>query len=166
MGRTPHLVLRGTIFYFRMAVPRHLVKMVGRAEISTSLRTVNKREATIRCRYLSNSLEVYFQGLGMQNGPSFQDIDAEIKAYFQRVLNWSLEYTEVFMEDPTLDADVEAAGLPDLIVDYQNQIKSGKFDPVVQSEANDLLAPFTTYRWQGRSRGYYTRPSRHRICQD
>ena len=51
----------------------------------------------------------------MQDGPSIEDIDAEIKAYFQRALNWSLEYTEVFMDDPTLDADAEAAGMPDLM---------------------------------------------------
>lgn len=34
MGITPHLVLRGTTYYFRMAVPRHLVKTIGRAEVS------------------------------------------------------------------------------------------------------------------------------------
>ena len=141
MGITPHLVLRGTTYYFRMAVPRHLVKKVGRAEVSTSLRTVHRKEATLRCRYLSNSLDVYFQGLGMQDGPSIEDIDAEIKAYFQRVLNWSLEYTEVFMDDPTLDADAEAAGMPDLIGHYQAQLKSGKFSQAVQSDASDLLAP-------------------------
>ncbi|WP_407668407.1 DUF6538 domain-containing protein [Nioella nitratireducens] len=32
MGITPHLVLRGTTYYFRMAVPRHLVKKVGRRQ--------------------------------------------------------------------------------------------------------------------------------------
>jgi hypothetical protein len=109
MGITPHLVLRGTKFYFRMAVPIHLVKKVGRAEVSTSLRTVHRKEATLRCRYLSNSLDVFFQRLGMQDGPSIENIDAEIKAYFQRALNWSLEYTEVLMDDATLDADEEAA---------------------------------------------------------
>jgi hypothetical protein len=46
MGIAPHLVLRGTTYYFRMAVPRHLVKKVGRAEVSTSLRTVHRKEAT------------------------------------------------------------------------------------------------------------------------
>ncbi|WP_363322759.1 DUF6538 domain-containing protein [uncultured Litoreibacter sp.] len=30
MGITPRLVLRGTTYYFRMAVPRHLVKRLGR----------------------------------------------------------------------------------------------------------------------------------------
>ena len=53
MGITPHLVLRGTKYYFRMAVPRHLVKKVGRAEVSTSLRTVRGigREAPLRAYY-------------------------------------------------------------------------------------------------------------------
>lgn len=141
MAITPHLVLRGTTYYFRMAVPCQLVTKVGRAEVSASLRTFHRKEATIRCRYLSNSLDVYFQRLCVQDGPSFEDIDAEIKAYFQRALNWSLEYVEVFMDDPVLDADVEAAGLPDLVAHYQAQLKSGQFSPAIQSEASDLLAP-------------------------
>ncbi len=139
MGITPHLVLRGTTYYFRMAVPRHLVKKVGRAEVSTSLRTVNRKEATLRCRYLSNSLDVFFQGLCMQKGPTFEEIDAEIKAYFQKALNWSLEYNLVFVDD--LDVAEEAEGLPKLIEQYQGQLKSGKFSQTVQSDANELLAP-------------------------
>ncbi len=141
MGITPHLVLRGTTYCFRMAVPRHLVRMVGRAEVSTSLRTVNRKEATLRCRYLSNSLDMFFRGLCMQKGPTFEEIDAEIKAYFQKALNWSLEFTEVLMDDITLDADTEAEGLPTLIKDFQSQLKSGSFSQSVQSDAHELLAP-------------------------
>ncbi|UWP97871.1 site-specific integrase [Aliiroseovarius crassostreae] len=141
MGITPHLVLRGTTFYFRMAVPRHLVKTVGRAEVSTSLRTVNRKEATLRCRYLSNSLDVFFQGLRMQKGPTFEEIDAEIKAYFQKALNWSLEFTEVLMDDITLKADKEAEAMPALIEDFQTQLKSGSFSQGIQNDANELLAP-------------------------
>lgn len=136
MGITPHLVLRGTTYYFRMAVPRRLVKKVGRAEVSTSLRTVNRKEDTLRCRYLSNSLDVFFQGLCMQKGPTFEEIDAEIKAYFQKALNWSLEYNLVFVDDLNV-----AEELPKLIEEYQGQLKSGKFSQTVQSDANELLAP-------------------------
>ena len=82
MGITPHLVLRGTTYYFRMAVPRHLVKTIGRAEVSTSSRTVNRKEATLRCRYISYSVDVYFQRLCMGESSSFEQIDAAIKAYF------------------------------------------------------------------------------------
>lgn len=141
MGITPHLVLRGTTYYFRMAVPRHLVRTVGRAEVSTSLRTVNRKEATLRCRYISNSLDMFFQGLCMQKGPTFEEIDAEIKAYFQKALNWSLEFSEVLMDDATLDTDKEAEAMPALIEDFQAQLKSGSFSQGVQSDANELLAP-------------------------
>jgi len=46
----------------------------------------------------------------MQYGPSIEDIDAEIKAYFQRALNWSLKYNLVFVDD--LDVAEEAEVLP------------------------------------------------------
>ncbi len=116
MGITPHLVLRGTTYYCRMAVPLNLVKKVGRAEVSTALRTVHRKEATARCRYLSNVLDLCFQRLCVQDGPSFEDIDAAIASYFRRALNWPLEFNDVFMDDPILDIDAEAAGMPALIV--------------------------------------------------
>jgi hypothetical protein len=53
-----------------MGIAPHLVKTVGRAEVLTSLRTVNRKDATLRCRYLSNSLDVFSQGLCMQKGPT------------------------------------------------------------------------------------------------
>ncbi len=77
----------------------------------------------------------------MAKGPTTEEIDAEIKSYFQRALNWSMEYTEVLMEDQALGAEIEAAGMPMLIEHYQRQLKAGKFDSVLQSDANDLLAP-------------------------
>ncbi|WP_299878405.1 site-specific integrase [uncultured Sulfitobacter sp.] len=77
----------------------------------------------------------------MTDRPTIEEIDTQIKLYFQKALNWSLEFSEVFMEDPFLDAADEAAGLPVLISEYQNQLKSGKFNSLVHSEANELLGP-------------------------
>ena len=141
MGTTPHLVLRGTTYYFRMAVPLHLVKTVGRAEVSASLRTIHRKQATLRCRYLSNSLDMYFEKLMMGQGPSFEEIDVEIKAYFLRALNWSLEFTDVLMDDPTLDREYEAADMPEKIEGYKGQIKSGKFSQDILNDAQEVLAP-------------------------
>ena len=141
MGSTLHLVRRGAVYYFRRAVPEHLLAKVGRTEVSASLRTVHRREATIRCRQISTSLDVYFQRLCMAKGPTTEEIDAQIKSFFQRALNWSMEYTEVLMDDQSLDAETEAAGMPRLIEHYQRQLKAGQFDSVVQSDAVDLLAP-------------------------
>jgi len=77
----------------------------------------------------------------MGENPSFEEIDAEIKAYFQRALNWSLEFTEVLMDDPTLDRVDEAAHLPEKIEEYKHQIKSGKFSQDILSDAQEILAP-------------------------
>lgn len=78
----------------------------------------------------------------MGQSPSFEEIDVEIKRYFQKVLNWSLEFTDVLMDDPTLDREEEAADMPEKIEGYKGQIKSGKFSPSVQADAFELLAPY------------------------
>jgi hypothetical protein len=77
----------------------------------------------------------------MANGPSIEEIDAAIKEYFQRALNWSLEFTEVIADDPAFDADSEASALSDVIEQYNAQLKSNKFNGNVQHEAAELLAP-------------------------
>ncbi|WP_299144171.1 site-specific integrase [uncultured Tateyamaria sp.] len=77
----------------------------------------------------------------MGEGPSFEQIDAAIKAYFQRALNWSLEFTDVLMDDPILDREHEAADMPEKIKAYKRQIASGQFSQDVLSDAQELLAP-------------------------
>ena len=42
MGGTPRLVRRGGVFYFRMAVPKDLVPVVGRGEVKTTLNTTDR----------------------------------------------------------------------------------------------------------------------------
>ena len=77
----------------------------------------------------------------MGKDPSYEQIDIAIKAYFQKALNWSLEFTEVMMEDPTLDAENEAADMPEKIKAYKLQISSGKFSQEVLRDARELMAP-------------------------
>lgn len=77
----------------------------------------------------------------MVEGPSFEQIDAAIKAYFQRALNWSLEFTDVLMDDPIIDREYEAGDMPEKIKAYKRQIASGQFSQDVVSDAQELLAP-------------------------
>ncbi|MEM6939683.1 MAG: hypothetical protein AAF943_05965 [Pseudomonadota bacterium] len=77
----------------------------------------------------------------MQKSPAFEEIEAEIKAYFQKALNLPLEFTEVLMDDISLDTDKEAEAMPALIEDFQTQLKSGSFSNGIQSDAYELLAP-------------------------
>jgi hypothetical protein len=55
-----HVVKRGSQFYFRIAVPLSLTKLVGKREIKASLRTSDAMSARMRGRVLSNGLELLF----------------------------------------------------------------------------------------------------------
>ncbi len=60
MGGTPRLVRRGGVFYFRMAVPKDLVEVVGRGEVKTTLNTTDRVKATLLCRKISNDMDLLF----------------------------------------------------------------------------------------------------------
>jgi integrase len=59
-----HVVKRGSQFYFRIAVPLPLTKLVGKRELKASLRTSDVMSAKTRGRVLSNGLELLFRELG------------------------------------------------------------------------------------------------------
>jgi len=61
----------------------------------------------------------------MGEGPSFEQIDAAAKAHFRRALNWSLEFTNVFIDDATLNRDDEVADMPAMVKAYKRQITLG-----------------------------------------
>ena len=77
----------------------------------------------------------------MGEGPSFEQIDAAIKAYFRRALNWWLEFTNVLMDDATLNRDDEVADMPAMVKAYKRQITLGQFSQDLLSEAHGLLTP-------------------------
>lgn len=60
----PHLVRRGGVYCFRMAVPRDLVARFGRREIKGSLKTSDPFTARSRCRKLSSAFERLIKRVG------------------------------------------------------------------------------------------------------
>lgn len=63
MKGTPNVVRRGGMFYFRRGVPKHLVGVLGRREITASLRTSDFRSGKLRSRRLYVGSEVLFSSL-------------------------------------------------------------------------------------------------------
>ncbi|WP_374250683.1 DUF6538 domain-containing protein [Xanthobacter sp.] len=51
--KLPHLVRGRATYGFRMAVPRHLRRILGRTELKISLRTSDAGIARLRCRSVS-----------------------------------------------------------------------------------------------------------------
>lgn len=60
----PHLVCRGGVYCFRMAVPRALIDQIGRREIKGSLKTADPFTARTHCRKLSTAFERLIKMVG------------------------------------------------------------------------------------------------------
>ena len=63
MKGTPNVLRRGGMFYFRRGVPKHLIGVLRRREITVSLRTGDFRLGKLRSRRLYVASEVLFSSL-------------------------------------------------------------------------------------------------------
>jgi hypothetical protein len=136
-----HVVKRGSQFYFRIAVPVPLTKLLGKREIKASLRTSDVMSAKIRGRVLSNGLELLFWELRSMMNVSNEAIVNRAKDYFKAQLSKSLELALDIPRDPHLDVDFEIAGTEQLAIKMRDALKRQQFSLSVQSEAGALLNP-------------------------
>lgn len=96
MTKTARLVMRGSTFYFRMAVPCDLVAVFGRREVKRSLRTSDRTLATIRCRALSNNVDYLCRDLRNMLESQNNAVDETVRAFFQHELDTGVDFAEVF----------------------------------------------------------------------
>jgi hypothetical protein len=137
----PHVVKRGSTFYFRIAVPLPLTKLVGKREIKASLRTSDAMSAKMRGRVLSNGLELLFRELRSMADVSTDVIVNRAKDYFKAQLSKSLELAFLLPTDPLIDIDFEITGTQQLATKMREALKQQQFSPSVQSDARELLNP-------------------------
>ncbi len=136
---TSGLVKRGRIYYFRMAVPRHLTRRLRRAEVSVSLRTDNLSKAKRSAREISSWVELLFEELREMPDISFEDIDERIRAYFQTCLNDGEEKAMLLPSDPMSDVAAEVAYLRERVDQLRADLALAKFSPSLLSTATDLM---------------------------
>jgi hypothetical protein len=136
-----HVVKRGSQFYFRIAVPLPLTKLVGKREIKASLRTSDAMSAKMRGRVLSNGLELLFRELRSMADVSNDVIVSRAKDYFQAQLSKSLELALLLPTDPLINVDFEIGGAEQLAAKMLEALKQQHFSPSVQSDARTLLNP-------------------------
>jgi hypothetical protein len=136
-----HVVKRGAHFYFRIAVPLQLTKLVGKREIKASLRTSDVMSAKVRGRVLSNGLELLFRELRSMADVSNDVILNRAKDYFRAQLSKSLELALLLPTDPAIDIDFEIAGAEGVADKFRNALKHQQFSLSVQSDAWGLLNP-------------------------
>src|SRR5580692_974271 len=102
-----HVVKRGSQFYFRIAVPLQLTKLIGKREIKASLRTSDAMSAKMRARVLSNGLELLFRELRSMAYVSEADIVNRARDYFKGQLSKCLELALLLPTDPMNDLNFE-----------------------------------------------------------
>jgi integrase len=136
-----HVVKRGSQFYFRIAVPLPLTKLVGKREIKASLRTSDAMSAKMRGRVLSNGLELLFRELRSMADVSNEVIVNRAKDYFKIQLSKSLELAFDLPRDPLIDINFEVSGTELLATEIRAALKKQHFSPSVQSDARALLNP-------------------------
>jgi integrase len=135
----PHLVRRGSTFYFRIAIPLALIGLLGRREFKISLRTSDAILARMRARVLSNGLELIFRDIRSMAQTTPDAIIKGAQEYFRTQLSKSLELVFLIATDPALDRDVEIAGAKQLALEMQQQLAKQHFSPGVRSDAEELL---------------------------
>lgn len=136
---TSGLVKRGRIYYFRVAVPRHLTKRLQRAELSISLRRDNLAKAKRSARQISNWVEVLFEGLPSMPELTFESINERIRVYFQTCLNDGAEKAMLLPSDPMADVSGEVAYLHKRVDELKADLAASRYSPVTLSDAKDLM---------------------------
>jgi integrase len=140
-----HVVKRAAHYYFRIAVPLPLTRLLGRREFKVSLRTSDAILAKMRGRVLSNALELIFRRLRPMAEPSTEEILSRARDYFGRQISKSLELAFLLPTDPEIDIDFEIAGARQLATEMQIALSKQQFSASVQSDARELLNLSTSH---------------------
>ena len=135
----PHLVRRGSTYYFRIAIPLVLIGLLRRREVKTSLRTSDAILAKMRARVLSNGLELIFRDVRSMAHATSEAIVKGAQDYFRTQLSKSLELAYLIPNDPALDREIEIAGAKQFAASMQADLAKQRFSPSVRADAEELL---------------------------
>lgn len=138
--RLPHLVRRGDMFAFRMAVPRRLWARCGLREIKGSLKTCDPFTARTRCRTLSDIFECLIREL-----PAMPDLNPDvvkglIRSYFEKCLSTAEEVAYLAPQDQAVDLAFEAEETLAESERLRTLLVAHDYDPVTRNEADEVLA--------------------------
>jgi integrase len=137
-----HLVRRGNMFHFRIAVPRELVARVGKSEIKTTLRTSDLLTAKQRSRVLSSAIEALFEEVRRMPELTRQHVERRVREYFQDCLDRSHELADLLPQDKrSWDRDAEVATLHRRIESLTRALTDRDLTPALEREVLNILHP-------------------------
>ena len=134
-----HLVIRAGVYYFRRAVPRHLVVRFGRAELKYSLQTRDIIRAQIRCQTYSNRFDTLVATVEQIPALRMQNIENLIRTYFAGLLSEAEEIVFLMRNDNSVDIEDEIIEAETQRKIIQKQIGQGKIDAATKHDAEKLL---------------------------
>lgn len=129
---------RGYKFYFRATVPKRWRVAFKSCEIKLSLHTEDRAIANIRCRSLSNAVDLLFREVNLAQ-ISLERINEVARAYLQDCLNKALELRFDLPRDGMIDLDFEIEGSRERIAELKDMLKKFTFDALVRNAASELL---------------------------
>lgn len=139
MATIPRLVTRGRTFYFRASVPQDLWDVAGRKEVKISLRTAERSLALMRCRAISNHVDlVVTEARRMAQGQDTA-IDQAIRDYFREALDWGQEFADIFAPEAEVDVEDCIATLETRLALLRRRLAVRDFPSDVQSDATTLV---------------------------
>lgn len=134
-----YLCKRGRIFYFRRAIPTHLVERFQRKEIKVSLRTRDEFTARICCREISNRFEKLMFRVARMPDLTKDKIDALLRGYFEGLLSKAEELAVMIPDDPDIDITFEIDDLQSNQIDFKKRIGKRDYDNATLLDAEELL---------------------------
>ena len=137
--KLPHLVRGQAAYGFRMAVPRHLRRLLGRTELKISLRTSDARIARLRCRSVSALCVQLIASVEAMIELQPADIEKAARVYFLEGLKRVNELVWAARIDRDLDKEFEASDSLEAAQKLRGALANHSFDGRVWAEAVQAL---------------------------
>jgi hypothetical protein len=141
-----YLVRRGSVYWFRMAVPLDLVERIGRRELKASLRTSSLVVARPRCQSLGSAmlqLIARMRGMPELSQKTIQDL---ARRYFEQQLGSTEEFAYLIPSDPAIDQAFEAQDSMDEAERLETCLAERHYDNITKGVAAEALSGAGTGR--------------------
>ncbi|TWB45496.1 site-specific integrase [Nitrospirillum pindoramense] len=139
-SHVPHLVIRNTTFWFRMAVPKDIFRRTGFLEFKGSLRTRDPAVAKLLARRLSGDFEQLIARLRHMEELSHEKLQALVRGYFQGLIDKGKETIACMRDDAMADFEQETALTQRDLDALRKELTSRQFRQVIKGAAMDILA--------------------------
>jgi integrase len=135
-----YLTRRGSVFWFRMAVPKDLIGRVGCREIKGSLRTRSPTIARLRCQRLGSAILQLIARVRSMPEVSQETIKRLSRRYFEQLLSSTEELAYLIPTDPAVDQAYEAQDSLDEAERLKTSLAERRYDAITKGAAVEMLS--------------------------